>query len=189
MRHKYETRGIILARSPAGEANAYVTVLSPELGLVRARAQGLRRPGAKLAAALVTLAESELTLVRGKEGWRLTGAVLVENWFVRLASTSARERAARVIGLVLRLVGGDAPDYELYVVVRGFLEGLSVRAEDAHDSLEILAALYVLATLGLDTGTSPREEGLFSDEEVDSVAADRAARVARINAGIAASGL
>jgi len=53
MRHKYETRGIVLSRSPLGEANAFVTLLTPELGLVRARAQGVRRSGAKLSAARV----------------------------------------------------------------------------------------------------------------------------------------
>ena len=84
MRHKYDTRGIVLSRLPLGEANAFITLLTPELGLVRVRAQGIRMPGAKLASALATFAESSLVLVRGREGWRLAGAVLEENWFKRL---------------------------------------------------------------------------------------------------------
>src|SRR3989338_9216530 len=96
MRHKYETRGIVLSRSSLGEANAFITLLTPELGLVRARAQGLRRSGAKLAAALPTLAESSVVLVRGRDGWRLAGAVLEENWFARIQRAAARARAARV---------------------------------------------------------------------------------------------
>mgnify|MGYP001567250827 CR=1 FL=1 len=76
MRYKYETRGIVLSRAPSGEANAFITLITPELGLVRARAQGVRKPGAKLAAALATFAESSLVLVRGKEDWRIAGAVL-----------------------------------------------------------------------------------------------------------------
>jgi len=39
MRHKYETCGIVLARAPAGEANALITFITPSLGLIRARAQ------------------------------------------------------------------------------------------------------------------------------------------------------
>ncbi|MDE1919605.1 MAG: recombination protein O N-terminal domain-containing protein, partial [Patescibacteria group bacterium] len=90
MRHKYETRGIVLSRAPAGETNALVTLLTPGLGIVRARAQGLRRSGAKLAAALATFAESEVVLVRGREGWRVTGAVLEENWFMKMGHADAR---------------------------------------------------------------------------------------------------
>ena len=84
MRHKYETRGIVLSRSPVGEASSFVTLLTSELGLVRALAQSVRRPGAKLAPALATLAESSVVLVRGKEGWRLAGAVLEESWLEKL---------------------------------------------------------------------------------------------------------
>src|SRR5487761_2292548 len=122
MRHKYETRGIVLARSPLGEANAFVTVLTPELGLVRARAQGVRKSGAKLAAALATFAESSLVLVRGKEGWRVAGAVLEENWFMRIERAAARAAAARVSGLLTRLVAGEAHDPALYPVMKGFFE-------------------------------------------------------------------
>src|SRR3989338_714111 len=78
MRHKYETRGIVLSRSPVGEAIPFVTLLTPELGLVRALAQSIRKPNAKLASALTTFAESSVVLVRGRDGWRLSGAVLEE---------------------------------------------------------------------------------------------------------------
>ncbi|KKW40597.1 MAG: repair protein RecO protein [Parcubacteria group bacterium GW2011_GWB1_55_9] len=67
MRHKYETRGIVLSRTPLGEANALITLLTPDLGFVHARAQGLRRPGAKLAAALATFAGRELPGARARE--------------------------------------------------------------------------------------------------------------------------
>src|SRR3989344_3293576 len=100
MRHKYETRGIVLSRSPLGEANSFVTLLTPDLGLVRARAQGLRRSGAKLAAALATFAESEIVLLRGKEHWRIAGAVLEENWFSRIQGAGPRVKAARACGLL-----------------------------------------------------------------------------------------
>lgn len=188
MRHKYETRAIVLARAPAGEQTAQVTLLTHELGLVRARAQSLRRSGARLAAALTTYAESDVVLVRGKGEWRVAGAVLAENWFRRLPPPS-RERAARTNGLLLRLVAGEARDTELYPVVTGYLRALATLPEDAQEGAEALAALYLLRALGLDAGALPGASGDFSPELVGQVAEMRAAYVARVNEGIGASGL
>ncbi len=189
MRHKYEIRGIVLARAPLGEANALVTVLTDEVGLVRARAQGVRRQGAKLAAALATFSESSLVLVRGKEGWRVAGAVLEENWFGRLADAAARSRAARVSGLLLRLVGGDAPDPRLFGTVRNFFGALESLPEESREDAEALAVLRILAALGLDAGKLPEEEGDFTPAMLAAVRERRAEYIARINRGIAASGL
>ncbi len=189
MRHKYETRGIVLSRTPFGEASALITLLTPELGLVRARAQSVRRPGAKLAAALATFAESSLVLVRGREGWRVAGAVLEENWFKRLAFIAPRRRASRVCGLLLRLVAGEENDPALFPVMRGFFGALSELPEDTHEAAEMLAALRILAALGLDAGGSQGEVSAFTPPALSRVAGDRAKYVTRINRGIAASGL
>lgn len=55
----------MLARHPIKESALLLTLLTEELGLVWARAEGLRKPGAKLAHALQTLSGAEVTLVRG----------------------------------------------------------------------------------------------------------------------------
>lgn len=189
MRHKYETRGVVLSRTPLGESNAFITLLTPELGLVRTRAQGLRSPGAKLAAALTTFAESELVLVRGREGWRLVGAVLEENWFKQLQHAAERRRAARVSGLLLRLVVGEAHDPALFHIVRGFFEALSTFPEDMHEAAEILAGLRILAALGFDVGGIQGEVSVFTPSLLAQITKDRAQYIARINHGITASGL
>lgn len=189
MRHKYETRGIVLARAPLGEANALVTVLTSELGLVRARAQGVRRQGAKLAAALATFAESSLVLVRGKEGWRVAGAVLEESWLARIPGADARARAARVSGLLLRLVGGEAQDPCLFDIMRGFFEALGMLPAEEQEDAEALAALRVLAALGLDAGDIPGGAADFTPSVLAAARERRPDLIARINRGIAASGL
>ena len=195
MRHKYETRGIVLARTPVGEANAIVTVLTEELGLVRARAQGLRKPGAKLAAALATFVESSFVLVRGKEGWRVAGAVLESPWFTELGRPDARCSAARVCGLLLRLVAGDGHP-ELFAIIAGFFAALTPHeaelielTEGERDAAEALAVLRILAVLGLDAGDIPGGSSRFDRSTLSGVAADRAVYIARINRGIAASDL
>lgn len=182
MRHKYVTRAIVLQRSPLSEAATLVTLITSDLGLIRARAEGLRKPGAKLSSALQTLASCEVTLVRGKEGWRLSGALLEENWFARFSRTE-RLRAGRVAGLVLQLVHGETQD-SLYQIFSEFLTSLPTLSEGEQDTVECLAALRILAALGLDTGEIP------SIVPIDPLTPDaRRAIVMRINRGIAASGL
>lgn len=187
MRHKYTTSGVVLARTPLAEAGVLVTVLTSELGLVRARAEGLRRSGAKLAHALQTLDESDLTFVRGKEGWRVTGAVLAENRFAALPR-AARVRAARVAGLLLQLVHGESSDAALYQIFSGFIETLAEdRDGEEQDAAELLTVLRILALLGLDAGALP-PEGYGADALLYAGEA-RKDLVARVNRGIQASGL
>lgn len=182
MRHKYITHAIVLHRSPLSEAATLVTLLTSDLGLIRARAEGLRKPGAKLSAALQTLSESEVTLVRGKEGWRLSGALLSKNWFREL-SREERLCAGRITGLLLRLVHGETQD-SLYVLFCEFVSRIQATPEAVQDTLECSTALRILSVLGLDAGEVPTVPSgrLFTPEE-------RRAVVTRINRGIAASGL
>ena len=128
-------------------------------------------------------------LVRGREGWRLTGAVLVENRSLGLAR-AARERASRVVGLLLRLVAGESEqDSKLYALIIGFLEALATLPEESQDAAEVFAALSLLRALGLDAGELPLAAGQFSSASLAEVVRDRTRYVARINEGIAISGL
>lgn len=189
MRQTYPTEGIVLGRTPVAEESVLVTLITKELGLIRARAQGLRKPGAKLASALQTFAESSVTTVAGRDGWRVSGAVLRTNWFQTLPK-DARERASRVAALVLRLVPGEEADPELYRAFALFLEALAVMPPESREALECLAVLRILAALGLDSGDLPgTADAPYGVEALRQVYARRAAYVARANKGIAASGL
>ncbi|MDP2594153.1 MAG: recombination protein O N-terminal domain-containing protein [bacterium] len=191
MRHKYDTRAIVLARAPFGETHAHLAVLTSDLGLVWARAAGLRRAESKLAHALVTFAESDVVLVRGREGWRITGAILRENWFVRLEMSDARRRAARVAGLLLRLSPGESPERSPFAILTSFFDALSHEAEQVREGAEMLAVAHLLATLGFAEVENAREEVVspFSPENLVRVANEREHYITRINRGIAASGL
>lgn len=183
MRHKYVTRALVLQRMPIRESAALVTLLTRDLGLVRARAEGLRKPGAKLASALQTLFESEATLVRGKDGWRLAGSVATEDWFAKL-DRAQRLRAGRIASLLLRLVHGEASDASLFDTYAAFLAELPGATEEQQDLMECLAALRILKALGLDAGPLPDIE---TAEPLTPT--QRRDMVMRINRGIAASGL
>lgn len=188
MRPRYGTGAIVLARTPLAEASALLYLLTPEFGLVKVRAQGLRKPSAKLAGATQTLSESDVTMVRGKDGWRLAGALLSRAW-ARELSPSARMRAGRIVRLILRLVAGETRDPELFHTLKGLLAALSSLPESEAEAAECLAALRVLRALGLDAGELPGGAEAYAEDALAAAHSERRALITRINRGIAASGL
>lgn len=188
MRPRYSAEAIVLARSPLAEASALLYLLTHEFGLVRARVQGVRKPGAKLAPAVQTLSESDVILVRGKDGWRVSGAVLAKNWFAALPP-SARERAGRIGRLLMRLVHGESSDTASFFIYRGLLEALPGLSEPEADAAETLAALRILRALGLDAGDMPGREGDYDAATLAKAIEERRDLVQRVNRGIEASGL
>ncbi len=186
MRHNYRTEALVLGRLPNGEASATVFLLTSEFGLVRARAQGLRKEGAKLAGALQTFCESEVTLVRGKEIWRIAGATCIENWSTKL-TLSNRLRAGRIAHLLMRLLRGESDDAEIFPIMQGLLHALAQTTEEQGDSAECLAALKILQALGLDAGPLP--EAGYGERALEEITSARNTFVSRVNRGITASGL
>ncbi len=186
MRHKYTTGGVVLARTPLREAGMLITLLTPDLGLVRARAEGVRRSGAKLAHALQTLCQSRLMLVRGREGWRITGAALDTNRFLELPP-SERARVARVAQLLIRLVHDESNDPALHDTFTQFVTMLPTLSKGEGEIAELLVVLRLLATLGLVREALPPPgydaSALRYGEE------HRSELISRINRGITASGL
>jgi DNA repair protein RecO len=190
MRHKYHTRAIVLARYPAGEDSASVALLTADFGLIRARAQGVRKRGAKNAASLQTLSAIDIGLVRGKDAWRVASALLETNWFEAL-SRPARVRAGRMASLLLRLVPGESPDPALFRILETFLDALAREPEESQDAAEVLTALRILRALGLDAGELPggTEFAPLSAELLNEALAARGDLVKRVNRGLAASHL
>ena len=161
-------------------------LLTPQFGLIRARAQGIRASGAKLAGSFQTLTECSVRLVKGKDVWRVRGGSPITLWSQQLSSTS-KERAGKVAGLLIRLLHGEVEDETFYDVYMGFLAELKTDSPEEQEAAECLAVLRILQALGLDAGELPGVE--YTKETLSTVLTDQRSYIARINRGIAASGL
>ena len=108
--HIYTTRGIVLSERPVLEADRIYTIMTRNLGLVRAAALGVRKEASKLRGALEPLVLSKISLVRGKEYWRATSAEVIRSIF-------PAPTVARPLVLLEQLVRGEAPHPELFDAV------------------------------------------------------------------------
>lgn len=186
MRHKYSTRAIVLGRVPVGEESLSALLFTEDFGLIRARSQGARKRGAKMSAGLQTLSSSDVTLLRGKDGWRMAGAVPDMNW-ARELDVPGRRRAARVLELSERLIRGERQDPGLFELLHSFLSALRDRTPEEQEAIEALAVVRLLQALGLDAGDVFGDA--FSDDAIQKAQVGRTSLIARINRGIQASGL
>lgn len=76
----YSTEGIILKRTNVGENDSLFTIYTKDFGKIRAKAQGVKKEGAKLKGHLETLSYTNVSFVIGRNGERLIGAELLNYW-------------------------------------------------------------------------------------------------------------
>jgi len=132
-----------------GESNRLFFLLTKDLGLVAATAQGVRELRSKLRYSLQDLKHVRLDLVRGKEMWRITNAECLRGHsFLRDKEKEAL--VARIALLMRRLIHGESKEPALFAIIHElmrFLEKEELGREDMH-ALEILTNLKVLSILG-----------------------------------------
>lgn len=146
--HIYQTDAIILEVRNVGERNKIVWVFTRDIGLIIATVQGVRDMKSKLRYALNEFSRIKVSLVRGKEIWRLVNAEARENYFFLLRERQIAVRLiARLCVLLRRLLTGEEAHPELFEIVEGGLSYL-VAHEGEEDALERIMVLRILNRLG-----------------------------------------
>lgn len=192
--HKvHSTEGIILAKRGIGEANVRISILTEELGLIRAAVRSSRVEHSKLRYGLEPLTRARFSLVRGKAEWRLVGVEAIARDCVGGAS-ARRQAAGRIARLLLRLVQGEEPVQPLYRAVReGLLFLAAAISEQDAQAVECVLVLRVLAQLGYLPRTPELtpfiQDTFFSIELAAEAARARSLLVRTINESLQQSGL
>jgi hypothetical protein len=89
MYHKHTTHAFVLDVSTSGEKNHFVTLFTREFGMIKAKAQSVRVMDSKLRYALQEYSYIEVSLVKGKDIWRITNALPIYNFYFELMSLRA----------------------------------------------------------------------------------------------------
>lgn len=149
MHHLYTTDAFVLNTSYLGEADSYITLYTKDLGLIRAKATGIRYLKSKLRFAVQPYSHIQAVLVRGKGIWRLTNAQFIEQ-----AKAEMPEKQflvlARVFSLIERLVQGEEPEEKLYESVLqaySYLKNQEIKEEQLLN-IECVLVLRILNHLG-----------------------------------------
>jgi DNA repair protein RecO len=160
----YTTPSIILRSFSFAEADKSYEILTREFGLLIADARSVRKIDSKLRYSLCELSECNLSILKGKERWRITSAELGINFFELLRGRDKTLAVfKRVISLTRRLVPEAEKNEVFFDILRNgmiFLCSNNLEGKDL-DNFECIIVLKMLHCLGY-LGTSP-DFVLFAD--------------------------
>jgi len=199
--HIYHTRGIVIEAFDVKEANKTYWIFTRDLGMIVAAAQGVRLAVSKLRFSLQPLSLTEVSLVRGRAGWRVVNAREISNIYWRIKDVPySVAMSSRVLRLVRRLVTGEEKNEALFdklaeglTYLAGGSVGLSGSKINTLPStkevmnLEFILLLQILYNLGY---FAPPTELLWcindplSSEMIENMSIYRSKALAHINASI-----
>lgn len=157
MSRTYKATGINLKSIPLGESDRLLTVLTREVGLVRAVAPGSRKPKSKLGGRSSLFVVNELLLAKGRSLDKITQAETLES-YPGLSRDLAKLTASQYLAeLVLCQALSEQPQEELFWLLcehLSRLERLPLMSGDHSPTLAVLAYLahaifHLLAWAGI----------------------------------------
>jgi len=159
--HIYQTRAFVIDSRDTGEANKMLTLFTPDLGLITAAVQGVRVMKSKLRPSIQDLSFSKVSLVRGKEIWRLVSADKLISLYDRRIPLGVRRMMARTLAFLQRMSPGESRHDELFGMLsklysfsfeqKEFFGGMQQSTEESVERVSVtglLAELRILDALG-----------------------------------------
>src|SRR3989338_4112750 len=125
MYEKYHTEALVLGNREMGEADRVVALFTRDFGLVRARASAVRTEHSKMRYAVQDYARADVSLVKGKRGWRLAGASALKS---ATGDRKCVSTFARIAGRTTRLCGSASRQVPL-------LKSFVLRASSTHSDI------------------------------------------------------
>lgn len=161
--HIYQTEGFVLSGVDSGESNRFLHIYTKDLGLIGVHAQGLRKIGSKLRYNLQDFSFIRLSVVRGKNMWRITD---VEQLKVITNILNSRQKLS-VLGQISFLMkrmleeGRDDILYSLFTEAIIFLDTNKL-SRDELINFELLYVLRMLHHLGYGKNVDVSDSILLS---------------------------
>ncbi|MDO8552973.1 MAG: recombination protein O N-terminal domain-containing protein [bacterium] len=146
MYQKYHTDALVLASREIGESDRVLALYTRDFGLVRARGRGIRSVKSKMRYALQNYSFASISLVKGKQGWRLAGATALGSSKVR--DIKGMQAFARIAGLVVRFVAGEEANKGLFDILCEARSTLAQEKCEAWATIELVCVARVLYALG-----------------------------------------
>jgi len=136
------TDAFVVNRYPHGESNFTYKLFTEQFGLLYAHGQGVRELKSRNKYALQVGQLSEVTLVRGREVWRITGAIEKDGMY-SLHTLPKR----RVLHTTTKLLALEDAAREVFDVLRVYATHVPTVTVD-EDLVEALVMLRIMDKLG-----------------------------------------
>lgn len=145
--HVYTTAGIVLKKRSTGEQNTLLYILTQDLGLIIASARSTRTAKSKLRGMIEEYSYGYFSLVKGKNGWKLTNVSQELNFFFDSPEYS-RRTLAQVASVLIKMIQGETPHKKVFEVVCSGFNFIKKIEENNIYPTEILMVLRIMNELG-----------------------------------------
>ena len=142
---KYTTDAFVITSKENGEADRIFKLYTKDFGMIFAISKGVRHLKSKLNPHLGIGSKVKISLVKGKEFWRLIEAVRYEE---KNTSIQSKRHFAKIMAVVSRLVQGEEKNLEVYNSLLGLHESLFDLSIKCLEGLELIASAKILSGLG-----------------------------------------
>ncbi len=191
--HIYTTDGIILKRTPFGEANVFLHVLTRDLGLIIASARSARLSVSKLRPALQEYSLVSVSCIKGKSGWKITNVVEKGNYFFDSLEFTHRV-LAQITSVLLKMTQGETPHKEIFQIVTSCFEYLRTIEQKDITNFEIVAVMRILHELGYverkkETDGFLENKELWNEQILQKASSSRKEIISLVNKGLKESQL
>jgi recombinational DNA repair protein (RecF pathway) len=139
MHHVYTTKAFVIHSSPHGESGKFLLLFTKDFGMIGATAQGIRLIQSKLRYHIQDSSYSSVSVVRGKEVWRLTGAQ-------ELSGKKSNLLYLRVLKVLRRLIPGEDKNENIFSIIEELYSTDIVEGD--YDTVEGITVLRILYYLG-----------------------------------------
>lgn len=173
----YTTSGLIIESRIFGESNRIYFILTRDFGLIKAIAQGVCKTESKQKFGLQTLSFSKISLVKGRDIWKITNAAPVENIFYNFSRQKEKlSLFIRVVSLIRKLLVEEEKETAFFDAVwylYKFLKSENTNNKDKLSSAELLTVMKILHASGY-LGENKNFGNLlevddFSDETMNNI--------------------
>ena len=145
--HIYTSDGIILKRTPFGEANILLHILTRDMGLIMASARSARLSVSKLRSALQEYTHVSVSCIKGKNGWKVTNVIEKGSFYFEYPEHT-HVVMSQIATVLMQMIPGEAPQREVFETVKTGFDFLKSVSQENIPNFETLTVLRILFLLG-----------------------------------------
>lgn len=187
----YKYQSIVLGKYDIAETDRIYVLYTREAGKIRLVAHGVRKPQAKLAGNLETLAHSEVFVAKSRGRGKITGVIPVDFFAAAKEKIHILEKIFWVLGVFDRLVTQEEKDEKIFDLLLSYLRAMNKLKEEDEVGTDVFTYGFIFKLLhllgyGLEMGrcvacgaTLRSSENFFESERGGTVCAVCAARVGK----------